>query len=316
MSESNLQSINSCIELSEIRKLDKLLSQCELGSCESILFSDNCSTFRSLDRIELSDMSLVGSSPMDKQMKELHHSSTVIIGTHTEEQPNCECLDSNNIIDLKTRSCSNLGQKKLDRTSSKKYASLDQPQPPQISSTAVVRHNAKPSLKKQQSIDHRQFNEHERRICKTCGHFYREPEKIVKIKSTEIDIKVIVDNPDEMNDHLMSSKYSSQTSIKEYSICNRSGRNSLLDTSPTSTHNAKFRDKSSMSASIKSRSKFTPQNIAKKIARKASSNTTEDGEKSAKESLLGHRRVDSFHIEKKLPETVETVCILFFFYET
>lgn len=317
MSDSNLHSINSCIELSEIRKLDKLLSQCEIGSCESILFSDNCSTFRSLDRIELSDISLMGSAIMDKQMKELHHSSTVIIGAHAEEEPNCECLDSNN-IDFKTQSCSNLERnKKLNRTDTKKYTSLDQAQqPPQTNQQplSIVRHT-KPSLKKQQSIDYHRHNmvqhDGDKRICKTCGNYYRDPEKMVKIKSTEIDIKVIVDNPDDDYDHLLSSKYSSQTSIKEYSICNRSERNSFMidASSPTSQYNAKLLEKQpSTTTSIKSRSKLTSQILAKKIARKASSNA-EDGEKSVKESLLGHCRVDSFHIEKKLPETVETVCI-------
>lgn len=349
MSETNLRSINSCIELSEIRKLDKLLSQCEANSCENILFSEFCSTFESID--QLTDFSDKCSLIMDRSSaghlsNDLHHSSTAVIGAannNFDELKNCHCPTHPNCrtdkIELKSRSCTNLQKTRFD----KKSTSLDNAGGGSGAVAPIFK--PKPSLKKQTSID-RTFHHHlpfgegdssfTRKVCKKCGKYTREPEKIVKIKSTEIDIKVILDNPEDVeNDDVnllggSSSKYSSQTSIKEMTICNKSQRNSLIETTMMTTtktssssqsqlnnagaskqlcamDNLGSAGKPSSSSSGRSRSKFSPQILAKKIARKSLSGNGDDNEKSAKESLLGHTRLDSFHIEKKLPETVETV---------
>lgn len=276
MSNLNLRT-NSCIELSEIRKLDNLLSQCETSSCEFTIFDENydddkfCSSLDSLDKNYLihqcnncSDFNEIKISV--KMLNVINVPEDTCCSTKMLNKPN----DKNCICDnLKTRSCSHLGHsknnKKLTINNEQKCNSFDC-------------NTSKNNLKKQISFDH--DNKISRCICTGCGKLQKtvtieenvdfeigkEPEPIMSSKSSQISFGV-------RSDHSI-----------EY---------------PLNMKN--LTDKCSMHG--KSRSKFSPQILAKRI----SGRSTED-ERGVKESLLGHARLDSFHVDKLLPETVETVC--------
>lgn len=279
MSNLNLRT-NSCIELSEIRKLDNLLSQCETSSCEFTIFDENydddkfCSSLDSLDKNYLihqcnncSDFNEIKISVkmlnVIKTVPEDTCCSTKMLNKTNDK--NCVCDNFN----LKTRSCSHLGHsknnKKLTINNEQKCSSFDC-------------NTSKNNFKKQKAFDH--DNKITRCICTGCGKL----QKTVTIEEN-VDFEIGKDQ-----EPIMSSK-SSQISFgvrSDHSI-----------EYPLNMKN--LTDKCSMHG--RSRSKFSPQILAKRI----SGRSTED-EKGVKESLLGHARLDSFHVDKLLPETVETVC--------
>lgn len=281
MSNLNLRT-NSCIELSEIRKLDNLLSQCETSSCEFTIFDENydddkfCSSLDSLDenylihqctncsdfneiKISVKMLNVIKNVPDDTCC------SSKMLNKTTEK--NCICDHFN----LKTRSCSHLGHsknnKKLTINNEQKFNSFD------------CNTSSKNNLKKQIAFDH--DKEINRCICSGCGKLQ---------KTVTIEENVEIGNKDDPIQQILSSK-SSQISFgvrSDHSIEYPLNMKNLTDNS---------------SLRRKSRSKFSPQILAKRI----SGRSTED-ERGVKDSLLGHTRLDSFHVDKLLPETVETVC--------
>lgn len=82
-----------------------------------------------------------------------------------------------------------------------------------------------------------------------------------------------------------------------------------LGTNTNSHHDAKS-DKSETISQKSKRSKFSPSFITRKLMSRLNSNEIDDGVSGAKESLLGRAK----SAEKKLPDPVETVCILTIYY--
>lgn len=288
MSDQHLRS-NSCIELSEIRKLDRLLSQCETSSCEN-LYYEFCSTFDSLNsRMDLSENNVINLVPVDEDVQ------------HDEKY----CFDCNQ----KSRSCiqlsNNINNRSRSRSGGRGRGGVSGGGG---RSKCCARNNHQPL-----PIIPITAN----KLCKLCGKLQLKEinEKIVKILSNEItDIKLITNEDDDIEDNDGHVNINNDDD-DEIVVYKSSSQNSIKSEAKEIKQQQKIEPHHRLSISTthsnKIKSKFSPQILARKITGKNNNNTCNenDHEKSAKESLLGHCRVDSFLIDKKLPETVETVRI-------
>lgn len=310
---------NSYIELSEIRKLDNLLTQCESTSCENICMdccaqlgsienivstkSSSCSAVISITNSDIACNAGIRKSTMpcgdvdmekfrfDDAIEKSNKSESDVRDDETEEQLQKNCC---RICDKNLRT----------NFTSARFFSLDKER-----SANLV---AKPIADKGGSENTLQTA---RKLCT-----FKEFDEPVRDKANKVDSVNIknetqntCDDCIDQSKKLLSAniftatqkKISRGRSVKDktISLSSKSSQNSFKDgTSKPNKRDVLEKENFTFRESL--RSKFSPQNLAKKITGKG---LYEECEVVEKEVLFGER-FDAFHHEIKIPEPVEAVC--------
>ncbi|CAD7078198.1 unnamed protein product [Hermetia illucens] len=342
MSDSDIHT-NSCIELSEIRKLDNLLTQCETSSCENICIEcceSLSASYADIDNLarnkvppgsvrcnQNANATLSGntaSNLLAKLSTKLNRSldkHTDVMETHLVNTKSAgdESGGSSN-VGSKCNSLNGSGNEisKKKGFESKRYFSLDKDRSDKDKKTGDRLGN--------HSNDNKLLGGSENILSNTRKHCSFDRSVIVATPAVE----EVPPGCETIRTKLRKCSVKS-TSICICDNCAKPGGNLICIRSPgtTTTGAKKSRDSKSTKSSQNSlkdnfksgksslydisdkdstheslRSKFSPQALARKI----SGRTTHDHDHDIadKEALLGHR-IEGFHHEKKLPEPVETV---------
>ncbi|XP_037044047.1 potassium voltage-gated channel subfamily H member 6 isoform X7 [Bradysia coprophila] len=305
---------NSYIELSEIRKLDNLLTQCESTSCENICM-DCCAQLGSIDNI-VSTKSSSCSAVISITNSDIACNARMKKPTMSGGDVDVEKFQFDNVMEKNNKSENDVRSgdddkefKKnscrfCDKNLRKDYAnarffSLDKEQNENSETGEIVDKGGSENILQTS-----------RKLC-TFKEF-DEPVRREANKVDNVNVKnATQDTCDDCNDQskklLGTKKISRGKSVKDktISLSSRSSQNSFKDggnksTKRDTTEKEVFTFRESL------RSKFSPQNLAKKITGKG---LYEEGEITEKEVLFGER-FDAFHHEIKIPEPVEAVLSL------
>lgn len=304
---------NSYIELSEIRKLDNLLTQCESTSCENICM-DCCAQLGSIDNIvstKSSSCSAVISITNSDIACNAGMKNLAMSGGGDMEKLRCDnVMGKNNKSENDVRSGGD--EKQLEKNScrfcdkdvrknfaSARFFSLDKERSEKLANNQVVDKGGSENTLVTS-----------RKLCSFKA--FDEPIRVKKIKVDNVNDKnVPEENCESCNDQSKKlraptqKKFSRGKSIKDkaISLSSKSSQNSFKDGGNKSNKRDGL-DKEGFTFRESLRSKFSPQNLAKKITGKA---LYDEFELMEKEVLFGER-FDAFHHEIKIPEPVEAVC--------
>ncbi len=306
---------NSYIELSEIRKLDNLLTQCESTSCENICM-DCCAQLGSIDNIASTKSSscsaVISITNSDIACNAETNKSTMLGDVEIEKLDNA--MEKSNKSENDVRSGEDEKKSKInscrfcDKNLRKNFAngrffSLDKERSEKSETKPVVDKGGSENTLTSP-----------RKLC-TFKEFH-EP---VHSKAIKVVDNVTVKNSaqdacekcnDQSKKHLTTTqsaaqkKFSRGKSMKEkaISLSSKSSQNSFKDGGNQSSKRDPL-EKENFTFRQSLRSKFSPQNLAKKIAGKGLYEECEIVEKD---------RFDAFHHEIiKIPEPVEAVCSKF-----
>lgn len=319
MFDANSRS-NSYIELSEIRKLDNLLTQCESTSCENICL-DCCAQLGSIDNIVSTKSSscsaVISITNSDIACNAAMNKSTMPGGDvdiekfrfdNVMEKSNKSENDIRNGEDEKRlkKNCCRFCDKNLRKNfANARFFSLDKERSEKSETKKIVDKGGSENTL-----------ETSRKLCT-----FKEFEEPDRSKTSKAD-NVIVENPTDdtcetcSNDqskkllatNVMTTtqkKISRGKSVKDkaISLSSKSSQNSFKD-GGNKSNKRDASDKEMFTFRESLRSKFSPQNLAKKITGKG---LYDEFEIMEKEVLFGER-FDAFHHEIKIPEPVEAVC--------
>lgn len=322
---------NSYIELSEIRKLDNLLTQCESTSCENICI-DCCAQLGSIDNIVSTKSSscsaVISITNSDIACNAGMKKTTIPSGggdvdiekvryDNAMEKNNKSENDVRNGEDEKEskKNCCRFCDKNLRKNfANARFFSLDKERSEKLETKQIVEKGGSENTLATS-----------RKLCT-----FKEFEEPVRRKSSKVDTvnvkNATQDACDKCNDQpkkllaanvfpTTQKKFSRGKSVKEkaISLSSKSSQNSFKDGGNKSSRRDTA-DKEAFTFRESLRSKFSPQNLAKKITGKGLYDECEIMEK---EVLFGER-FDAFHHEIKIPEPVEAVrkfyCILIALY--
>lgn len=318
---------NSYIELSEIRKLDNLLTQCESTSCENICL-DCCAQLGSIDNIistKSSSCSAVISiiSNSDIACNAVMKKSTMPGGDVDVEKFRIDnVMEKNNKSENDIRNgeddvkqfkknCCQFCDKNLRKNfANARFFSLDKERSEKMDAKQIVDKGGSENTL-----------ETSRKLC-TFKEF-DEPVRNKPIKVENAICKnVTQDKCEKCNDQskkllatnvftAAQKKISRGKSVKDkaVSLSSKSSQNSFKD-GPNKANKRDTLDKETFTFRESLRSKFSPQNLARKITGKGLYDESEMMEK----EVLFSERFDAFHHEIKIPEPVEAVCLNFIFH--
>lgn len=307
---------NSYIELSEIRKLDNLLTQCESTSCENICI-DCCAQLGSIDNIVSTKSSscsaVISMTNSDIACNASMKTSAMPVGDVSIEKFRFDNVmgknnksenDIRNGEDEKQlkKNCCRFCDKNLRKNfANARFFSLDKERSEKLESNPI---DEKGGSEKALATS-----------IKLCT--FTEFEEPARSKTRKVDNVIVnVKNApqeacDKCNDQskklltTTQKKFSCGKSVKDkaVSLSSKSSQNSFRDGGNKSNKRDGL-DKETFTFRESLRSKFSPQNLAKKITGKA---LYDECEVMEKEVLFGER-FDAFHHEIKIPEPVEAVC--------
>lgn len=310
---------NSYIELSEIRKLDNLLTQCESTSCENICM-DCCAQLGSIDNIVSTKSSscsaVISITNSDIACNAGMKKSTMPGGDvdiekfrfdNVMEKSNKSENDIRNGEDEKQlkKNCCRFCDKNLRKNfANARFFSLDKERSEKLESKQIVDKGGSENTLATS-----------RKLC-TFKEFV-EPVRNKTCKVDNVNVKnstqETCEKCDDQSKKLLATnlftatqkKLSRGKSIKDkaMSLSSKSSQNSFKD-GGNKSNKRDASDKETFTFRESLRSKFSPQNLAKKITGKALYDECEIMEK---EVLFGER-FDAFHHEIKIPEPVEAVC--------
>lgn len=303
---------NSYIELSEIRKLDNLLTQCESTSCENICM-DCCAQLGSIDNIvstkssscsaviSITNSDIACNARMKKPTTpggdvDLEKFDNVMGKNNKSEN---DVRNGDDDKELKKNNCRFCDKNLRNDFGNARFFSLDKERSDKLEIGQIVDKDGSENILQTS-----------RKLC-TFKEF-DEPARNKTSKVDNVNVKNAAqdtcENCNDQSKKLLSTTHKKITrgkSIKDkaISLSSRSSQNSFKDGgSKFNKRDASDKEVSTFRESL--RSKFSPQNLAKKITGKA---LYEDGEIAEKEVLFGER-FDAFHHEIKIPEPVEAVC--------
>lgn len=312
---------NSYIELSEIRKLDNLLTQCESTSCENICMdccaqlgsidnivstkSSSCSAVISITNSDIACNAGMKNSTMsggggDVDMEKFRYDNVMEKNNKSEN----DIRNGDDAEHLKKNCCRFCDKNLRKNFANARFFSLDKERSEKLENNQIVDAGGSENVLATA-----------RKLCS-----FKEFEEPIRSKKTKAEnVKQVTQQIcDQCTDTDQSNKVAAANVLvttqkkisrgksvkdKAISLSSKSSQNSFKDGTASKTKREAL-DKETFTFRESLRSKFSPQNLAKKITGKG---LYDEFELMEKEVLFGER-FDAFHHEIKIPEPVEAVC--------
>lgn len=318
---------SSCIDLSEIRKLDQLLTQCETSSCEHIC-RDCCAKLGSLEDItdqqveegveELLVLDDSDAAILDDEDSDGVKSTEIVQEEQLENQDGCRMItdrrhgESENILVYLTSDCSghydavnpseSVGEFDDDYDEVQVVVPLPRERLCRTETAPDSTHCMEP-LPCARDLNRLTLNKTSLWICENCERINRRSRQVGSTKKHSLTI-----NEKPIKLVRLEHKCSSENCLKHHQKGqpHQHHASSSLRKSLAEQHQRRLSSETVAGSDFRKKTVSTTKLSTQMMARRISCRIPDDLEAGAKEALLGSR-FGSLH-DKKLPEPVETVC--------